>query len=173
MIVISGHEASIEEDRPNKPWRPMPSNRVLPGQARLLMFVLYEVASIARLRLGGIRQCGSLMLLGYWYNDRDGCSALREPKSDHCLRLYLFCLMSLEVAFGKELPPRATLVKRFLTIGGVVFTTVQLQDLYEQAGDRGDHACGRSTLQILVGDNKSRWMSALPMCFWCCFCPWF
>jgi len=170
VIDNQRQEASIEEDRLNKPWRPMPSKRLLPRQAKQLMFAFYGIASIASISLGGVRQCISLMLLGFWYNDPGGAARCVSRNLINACGFVCFASGAMEVALGGTLPLSKTLAQWLLVIGGVVFTTVQLQDLQDQAGDR---SCGRSTLPILVGDWNSRWMTALPMGFWCFFCPWF
>ncbi|CAF9904227.1 MAG: hypothetical protein HETSPECPRED_003448 [Heterodermia speciosa] len=170
LIDNQRQPASVEEDRLNKPWRPMPSKRLAPQQAKTLMFLLYAVAFIASLRLGGLRQCISLMALGYWYNDRGGAANCFSRNFINACGFVCFASGALEVALGSILPVKPVLFKWLLVIGGVVFSTVQLQDMYDQAGDR---ACGRQTLPLLVGDGTSRWMTALPMLFWSFFGPWF
>lgn len=162
--------ASIEEDRLNKPWRPMPSKRLPPRQAKRLMFAFYGIAFIASTFLGGVRQCLSLMLLGFWYNDSGGAANCVSRNLINAGGFVCFASGAMEVALGGTLPFCTTLAQWLLVIGGVVVTTVQLQDLHDQAGDR---SCGRSTLPILVGDWNSRWMTALPMGFWSVFCPLF
>ncbi|KAJ8115050.1 hypothetical protein ONZ43_g4756 [Nemania bipapillata] len=61
--------ASILEDSHNKPWRPMPSRRMTEAQARTMMLGFYPLAVYASLRLGGLKQCLTLIVLGYGYND--------------------------------------------------------------------------------------------------------
>lgn len=170
LIDNQRQPASIEEDRLNKPWRPIPSRRLAPQQAKSLMFLLYTVAFFASLCLGGLRQCVSLMVLGYWYNDRGGAANCFSRNFINACGFVCFASGALEVALGTTLPMKPVLFKWLLVIGGVVFSTVQLQDMYDQAGDR---ACGRQTLPLLVGDATSRWMTALPLIFWSFFSPWF
>ena len=64
--------AAIAEDSLNRPWRPMPSNRLTQKQARQIMFTIYPVAGLTSLYAGGLHQCIPLMVLGYWYNDCGG-----------------------------------------------------------------------------------------------------
>ena len=170
LIDNQRQPASVEEDRLNKPWRPMPSRRLAPQQAKSLMFLLYTVALFASLCLGGLRQCMSLMVLGYWYNDRGGAANCFSRNFINACGFVCFASGALEVALGTILPMKPVLFKWLLVIGGVVFSTVQLQDMYDQAGDR---SCGRQTLPLLVGDATSRWMTALPLIFWSFFSPWF
>ncbi len=76
---------------------------------------------------------------------------------------------AMEVALGSPLSlmkPRLT--QRFLIIGGVIFSTVQTQDIYDQAGDR---LRGRKTMSLVLGDERCRWITALLLAFWCLVCP--
>jgi hypothetical protein len=58
------HLSSIEEDKINKPWRVMPSGRMIPAQAKRLMLCLYPVAALVSWQIGGFPQCLALMVLG-------------------------------------------------------------------------------------------------------------
>ena len=61
--------SAILEDSQNKPWRPLPSNRLSPGQAKSLMLACYVAAIFASVYLGGLRSCLTLICLAYCYND--------------------------------------------------------------------------------------------------------
>ena len=161
---------AIEEDGLNKPWRPLPSKRLTAAQATRLMLVLYPVAFATSLLCGGWRQCLSLIALGHWYNDRGGAESCVTRNVINACGFICFASGAMEVALGIPLPLGTGLFQWFLVIGGVVFSTVQTQDLYDQVGDR---ARGRKTLPLVVGDGRSRWMTALPIMFWGLFCPWY
>lgn len=60
--------------------------------------------------------------------------------------------------------------KWFAIIGGIVFTTVHLQDLYDQDGDA---LRGRRTLPLVIGDLPTRWLIAAVMPIWGLACPLF
>lgn len=51
----------------------------------------------------------------------------------------------------------------FAILGGIVFTTVQIQDLEDVAGDR---ARGRCTGPLVLGDVKCRWSIAVLVLMW-------
>lgn len=55
-------------------------------------------------------------------------------------------------------------------MGGVIFTTVQMQDL-EDVG--GDAARGRWTVPLRVGDRRCRWSIALLVPAWTVAACWF
>lgn len=77
---------------------------------------------------------------------------------------------AMEVALGTHTPPKPFLIQWFAVIGGVVSTTVQIQDLFDQAED---YACGRKTLPLVMGDWESRVVTVVPIVFWSWYCPWF
>lgn len=162
--------AAILEDSLNKPWRPMPTRRLTPSQAKYLMLTLYPVALWTSVYLGGMRQCIALMLLGFLYNDSGGADFCFLRNIINACGFICFTSGSMEVAIGYHLPWNLTLAHWFSIIGAVIFSTIQVQDLADQAGDE---FCGRRTVPLVIGDGWSRWSIALPMGFWCWFCPWF
>lgn len=163
--------AAIAEDSLNKPWRPMPSNRLTAKQAKQIMLILYPVAGMTSFYAGGLRQCIALMILGYWYNDCGGADASCVIRNlINACGFVCYSSGAMEVALGYPLPWQPRLVQWFLIIGAVVFSTVQTQDLYDQAGDK---LRGRKTLPLVTGDAAARWMTVIAMGFWCIICPWY
>jgi len=79
---------AIHEDGINKPWRPMPSGRVSPQQAKRWMLGLYPAAIVFSFCFGGLRQCVVLILLGLWYNDLSGADKNPMIRNFHqCMRI--------------------------------------------------------------------------------------
>ncbi|KAL2007283.1 hypothetical protein VTN00DRAFT_8721 [Thermoascus crustaceus] len=65
--------SAIAEDMINKPWRPLPSKRISPGQAKDLMLALYLVVQAHSLLFsGGYRQSIWLVVFGVRYNNLGG-----------------------------------------------------------------------------------------------------
>ena len=163
--------AAIEEDQMNKPWRTLPSQRMTPRQAEHLMLALYPLAVGLSLLTGGVGQSVGLAVLGTWYNNFTGGDA-------NCLVRNLInaggyvCFTSgaMEVALGYPLPLERLLVQWFSVVAAVIFTTVHLQDMYDQIGDS---MRGRKTVPLVIGDMPARWTIAIPMVFWGYVCPWF
>ena len=162
----------IKEDSENKPWRPLPSKRLTPKQATSSMLALYFLAFLSSLYLGGIWQCITLMGLGYWYNDRKGAdsSCIIRNFINACGYI-CFTSGSLEVMSNSS----STLLKPvayqwLLTIGLVVLTTIQSQDMYDQAGDS---LRKRWTVPLVAGDGVARWTIVVPIGIWSWFCPTF
>lgn len=165
---------AIKEDGENKPWRTMPSGRMSQTHAKWLMWCLYPVAIVASLKLGGLKQCLALILLGWWYNDLGG--------ADHdCLtRNFINACGFLSYASGAtEVASRSALLGSpfkpiawswFLVIGAVVFTSVHTQDMSDQAGDG---LRGRKSVPLTIGDHYARWSIAVAMAVWSVACPTF
>ena len=159
---------ALEEDRVNKPWRPMPAGRLTRARARDLALIAYPLAFFASIVLGGGRtQCILLVLFGYLYNDLSG--------GDHSwpLRNLLnacgftcFASGALEVALqsriNSEISPWLSI------IGAVVCTTVHVQDIYDQPGDS---AAGRKTIPLVFGDGLARWSIVVAVAAWSWLCP--
>ena len=166
--------AAIREDSINKPWRPLPSKRVLPEEAKTLMLALYLLALLFSLALGGVWQCLALMLLGYWYNDLKGAdnSCITRNFINACGYIS-FTSGALEVTSNSHTSAMSVYSAEyswFFTVGAVVFTTIQSQDLYDQAGDK---LVQRWTVPLVIGDSAARWSIAVPVMFWSYFCPAF
>lgn len=171
VIDNQRQSASIREDLQNKPWRPLPTKRLTQAQARVLTLALYPVALVASVLLGGVKQCLALMVLGFWYNDCVGADASFVVRNFiNACGFVCYTSGAMEVALGRPLPQNMILNRWFLVVGTVVFSTIQVQDMNDQAGDA---LRGRRTMPLVVGDAPCRWMIAVPMVFWTWFCPWF
>lgn len=164
--------SSIEEDKINKPWRPLPSSRCTRREAKSAMIVLYAVAILTSVYLGGLTQCMILILLGWIYNELGG--------SDENFVIRNMINAAGFVAYGSgamaiALGPTGFSLSEggyrwFQIVGAVVLTTVQMQDMLDQAGDK---ARSRKTIPLVIGDQPARWTVAIPTLFWSFFCPSF
>ncbi|KAI1381209.1 UbiA prenyltransferase family-domain-containing protein [Hypoxylon crocopeplum] len=151
------HPTSVIEDRLNKPWRPIPTGRISPQNARILGHIAYPIAvAVSLLVGGGLPQCCILAALGYIYNNPSGYNRS------------FFVSGALEVAMQPSNTSRSVLLdNEFVVwlslIGAVVLSTVHSQDLYDQEGDA---AAGRRTVPLVVGDKAARWSISLGVAFW-------
>ena len=111
------------------------------------------------------------MLLDYWYNDCGGAdsSCLIRNFINAC-GFISYSSGAMEVALGFSLPFKPALLSWFAILGAVVFSTVQTQDMYDQAGDSLRR---RRTVPLVIGDSLSRWIIAYPVIFWSLVCPWY
>ena len=166
--------SAIKEDAMNKPWRPMPSKRLSERAAFNLVLVLYPAAIISSFYFGALRQCLTLLMLGYWYNDLGGADRnfLIRNFINAC-GFICYASGATEVASQSSLwssQIKQVTINWLLLIGAVVLTSVQTQDMYDQAGDR---ARGRKTLPLVIGDYPARWTIAVSMVFWSVIGPTF
>ncbi|KAL4733358.1 hypothetical protein BDV11DRAFT_175773 [Aspergillus similis] len=133
------HPRAISEDALNKPWRPIPANRITRSQASIL-----------------------LAALGMIYNSFGGSNRhwlLRNALNAAGFKC--FASGTLEVAIQSTLP--RSLTPRLFLIFLFVCSTVHSQDMYDQAGDA---AAGRRTLPLVIGDARARACIAGVVWFW-------
>jgi 4-hydroxybenzoate polyprenyltransferase len=165
-------EESIKEDAENKPWRPMPSKRLMRSQAVTLMLLFYACAILLSSYLGGLGQCITLIGLGYWYNDLKGADASCIIRNFINACGYIcFTSGALEVISGRSIASFDSKAFQWLMIiGTVVFTTIQSQDMPDQAGDS---LRDRKTVPLVIGDKAARISIVIPLAIWSCVCPAF
>lgn len=166
--------SSIQEDRINKPWRPLPSGRITPAQAQRLMQISYPMAILASAYLGGLQESIELMFLGWLYNElgwaNDSC-ILRNFANALGFVWWGSGAFSVAVNINHSTTSMHSSAYQWLSIiGGIVFTTIHMQDMPDQAGDR---AISRSTVPLVIGDRPARWTIAVGVLFWTWFCPAF
>ena len=162
---------AIEEDGINKPWRPMPSKKIDSAEAVRIMFASRLLGLVASIYLGGLKHFFILIFLDCCYNAWNGAdsSCIIRNLINAC-GFVCYTSGAMEVALGSQLSPKPTLVTWFAIIAAIIFSTVQTQDMYDQAGDS---LRGRQTVPLVIGDNLSRWSIAIPMLSWSWFVPWF
>lgn len=162
---------SVGEDSINKMWRPLPSGRITGVQARRLLLGLVP-AMMALTRLLGAGEFSLLSLLLTWlYNDLEGSSESYIIRNLlNALGLTCWSAGTTIVACGKDSCQLNAMGYYWLKIeAAIVFTTLQVQDLRDQKGDR---ARGRRTAPIILGDVVTRWTIAIPVGMWSLFCPY-
>lgn len=160
---------SIAEDGINKPWRTMPSKRMTSTQARNLMLCLWPISITTSFFIGGLEQCLSLIALGAWYNDfRGGDSSIILRNLLNAAGFNRYAEGALEVLLGGRRLYSPKFLIWQLILMGIVFTTVQTQDMHDQIGDSKR---GRRTIPLIMGDIWARWSIAIPVVLWSIFCP--
>ena len=161
--------ASIEEDAKNKPWRPLPSNRLRPESASTILVGTVPTALCFSYFLGERELLASALLCAFtWlYNDLDGAnSSFVLRNALNACGLLSFSVGATAITVGGD---------RFsfwgsvwlLLLWWIIFTTVQVQDL---ADAEGDAARGRKTMPLVCGDNVTRWSVATFVLFWSMVC---
>lgn len=160
MEVISNQRlpSAVREDALNKPWRPLPSQRLtMPGARRLLLVAIVPSVLVVSWALGTWRESLALAVATWMYNDLGGAdeSYIVRNLLNAC-GLTLFGIGSTVIAAGGAGVTREGYLW-LLLMGLVVFVTVHVQDL---ADVEGDAARGRRTIPLVHGENIARWSAA-------------
>ena len=154
--------ASVEEDKLNRPWRPLPSGRVTPNHAMKVMLVGHIAAVWYSLVVGGLCQCLLGILLGWIYNGYGADQSFFGKNCVNALGYVTFSTGAMSVAtHGKY--PTVRGIQWFAILAGVIFTTVQVQDLPDI---QGDVVRGRRTGPVVMGDTLCRWSIAILVPIW-------
>ncbi|MCJ1456492.1 hypothetical protein MMC28_006853 [Mycoblastus sanguinarius] len=171
-IQNHGQPGAAEEDDLNKPWRPIPSGRLTSTDAKYLLLALYIIVPVLGLSKHTLPQSLGLILFGSMYNLFGGADKnffirnLLNATGISC-----FCSGATIIAStGTHVSLNSTAYMWFLVIAIVIFTTMQVQDMEDQAGD-GQRQ--RYTLPLVLGDGPARWTIAVPVVFWSFVCPFF
>lgn len=161
---------SILEDKINKPWRPIPSQRISALETRRLLLAVVPIVVAMMGYLGGMRECVAMLALTWMYNDLGGADESYIVRNTiNALGFICYSAGSAAVAAGYgtwELSPRAT--TWLAIVGAIVFSTLQMQDM---ADVEGDAVRGRRTLPIVYGQTIARWSIAFPVLCWSLICP--
>ncbi|KAL7934150.1 UbiA prenyltransferase family domain-containing protein [Trichoderma chlorosporum] len=162
-------EGSIVEDAVNKPWRPLPSRRLTPEQARDWLVIAIVAAVGFSALLGCYTASVTLMLLIWMYNDLDGSNrGIWVRNALNAGGLMCFSWGALATLSGGKLLPEGFIW--ILVTGAIIMTTVHAQDLPDIEGDM---ARGRQTVPLLYGETVARASLALMVMFWSLVCPLF
>ncbi|KAK2049812.1 hypothetical protein LZ31DRAFT_288277 [Colletotrichum somersetense] len=159
---------SVAEDHANKPWRPIPAGKVTPEQTRKAMLVAIPAVMAMNYALDVWREGIVILILTWLYNDlRGGDELVRDPII--AVAYFFFNTASLKIAIGGHADAVITDEGYAWAsiISAVILTTMQVQDLKDQAGDRGR---GRATVPLFFGDKVSRLSLSLLVPLWSCVC---
>lgn len=160
---------AVVEDRVNKPWRPLPTGRVTSEQTRRLMLIAIPVVLALNVTIGVWRESALILVLTWLYNDlKGGDEIIRDLIIAVAFGLYNMASLTIAVSAQTEI---STQGYTWIAItSGVILTTMQVQDLKDQAGDC---ARGRLTMPLLLGERMSRWSIAIFVLVWSGLCTFF
>lgn len=160
---------SVAEDRVNKPWRPIPSGSCSSEECRRMMLIAVPLSLVLNYYLGVWPQGAIIHLTTWLYNDLRGMDELFVREILISIGYAMFNGASLQIAQGG-----ATVNKQgFVWIGlisAVILTTMQVQDLKDQKGDRSR---GRKTIVLYLGERVSRTSIAIFVLCWTLVCAAF
>ena len=164
---------AVAEDKLNKPWRPLAAGRISTSQARRLLLCAIPLCLIGIFFcLGAPEETVLLFCLTWMYNDLGGAEEHFVLRNLVIAAAYaLYANGALRVACNQR---RSTFAWRThvweAMISGVILTTMQVQDLKDQEGDR---ARDRLTAPLVIGDASTRWTIAFPVLLFSIGCPAF
>ncbi|CAI6336685.1 unnamed protein product [Periconia digitata] len=160
---------SIVEDSVNKPWRPLPTQRMTSNTARKLLLCAIPTIYIASLLLGGTEASMKLMVFSHMYNELDGANEnwlIRNVLNACGLSCFSVGAAVTATGFGDYTLQREVYVWISL-LAVVIATTVQIQDLPDIEGDRRRN---RKTMPLVYGHVATRWSVSITIMFWSIFC---
>lgn len=176
---------SVEEDRINKPDRPLPSGKVSPNEAGSLLVAFAIIAVLASYCLGAPGASVAVITLGYMYSDLGGAEHPVLKNLLNALGMPCFAVGALQVALNpvsssssssssfptSSASPWVPLLagRWVLALMAAIFSTITIQDIKDQ---EGDSARGRRTVPLVVGDAAARWLVAVPVLAWSVVLPW-
>jgi 4-hydroxybenzoate polyprenyltransferase len=160
---------SIREDTVNKPWRPIPTQRIsIEGTTRLLLWTIPAVLLFISW-LGGQHEYIAMLVLTWMYNDLGGADDHYLTRNAiNALGFICYSSGSTIVAAGYEWKLNARGNIWLVIVAGIIFSTIQMQDMADM---KGDALRGRRTLPLVRGQEVARWSIAIPVIFWSFFCP--
>ncbi|QGA18552.1 hypothetical protein EYB26_006237 [Talaromyces marneffei] len=159
---------SIEEDRLNKPSRPIASGRISPAAASNLLYVMIAVTLFISYVNGVIPETLALFVL-YWLYDNQGGNEDWFMRNLLAAGGYIFYALGSLAIVSSHSETRAA--KLWMIIFGlVILTTIHAQDFRDMDGDQ---LKGRTTLPLIMGSKTGRMTLAASLMFWSIFCPYY
>ncbi|KAJ5716176.1 hypothetical protein N7493_008087 [Penicillium malachiteum] len=160
---------AVLEDKLNKPWRPLLTGQITSETTRRVMLFSIPATVAISFVLGVGSESSLIMVLTWMYNDlRGGDEIVRDLIIAAGYALYLTA--SLRIGIGADCLVSTQGYLWILMMGGIILTTMQIQDLKDQIGDR---TRGRRTWPLVLGDQVSRWIISCFVLVWSIACPLF
>lgn len=165
---------AVEEDRINKPTRPLPSGKVSSDEAGTLLVAFIIIAVLGSYCLGAPVESILVIVLGYIYNDLEGAEHPFFKNVLNSLGIPCFPIGALQVAINPAPHTAAALAgsgpsvplllwRWILVLVAAIFFTIHIQDIKDQEGD----ACrNRKTVPLVYGDSAGRWLVVVPLLAW-------
>ncbi|KPM39205.1 hypothetical protein AK830_g7338 [Neonectria ditissima] len=165
---------SVIEDGANKPWRPLPAGRITPELTRTWhLIAIATLLTLCYTTLGAWKDTAFYLFCTWLYNERAwGDKSWWQRALMNACGITTNRVATLRVAMaagqteGFEFTDKS--VVWFFVTAGIVFTTIQVQDLRDQEGDA---LIDRQTLPLILGDAPTRWLTAAAICIWSVLCP--
>lgn len=163
--------SAVLEDRENKPWRNIPAGRMTSEQYRQILLVVIPLALGVSWYLEVVSETAMLIILNYMYNDMEGADEHFVIRNlFNVLGHFHFEVGALRITYGPQAALNTTAYIWLMIIGAVMFSTISVQDLKDQKGDK---LRGRRSLPLVIGDLFARWTVVLFVLLWSMVCPLF
>ncbi|KAG5818608.1 hypothetical protein H9Q74_006301 [Fusarium xylarioides] len=168
---------SVIEDGVNKPWRPIPAGRISPELAHKWQLVsIVSLLALCYTTLGAWQETAFYLFCTWLYNERAwGDKSWWQRALMNACGITTNRVATLRVAVTAiqanshenfEFTDKG--LGWFLMCASLVFTTIQVQDLRDQEGDR---LIDRQTFPLILGDAPTRWITAVAVMIWSFICP--
>lgn len=166
------HPNSINEDAINKPWRPLPAERISIRNTGYLLLLVYLFAGAFSYWLGLLPLLVLYTMLVIVYNDfgaSDHSGLSRAILNGAGFFCFYYGTLHIAVGHGQPLSEKAY---HWVAIMVLIFsTTIHAQDFRDK---KGDHARGRKTIITAIGEVGARWSVVFMVLFWSLATPvWF
>lgn len=153
---------SVEEDRINKPWRPIPSGQDTSEQTRKAMLFTAPIALGFNYTLGTWNEGLLVQVLSYYYNElKGGDGLLRDVIIAVSYGLANQKSLKLAIGLHNAISTQGHIWTTIISV--VILTTMHVQDLKDQ---KGDSRLGRKTMPLVLGDGLCRVILAFFVPFW-------
>lgn len=158
-ISNQSQQGAVEEDRKNKPWRPLPSGRLTLGEA-LKWKQLLTIATVSlSVAIGGLGPCLMLQVFTFLYNDLKGSDNWIPRNPLNAAGYLCFIVGAMQVARGSQsLTLSIQELKWLFWTFTLISSSVHAQDIYDRDGDQER---GRKTVPLVFGDTAARYSVAL------------
>lgn len=171
-IQNQSQPGAAQEDKINKPWRPLPAGRLTHSQMKGLLSAMYLIIPLVGFCMDTSPQSLGMIVLGFIYNDLGGADKNFMVRNIlNAMGISCLCSGATSVALtGSQGSMTAMGHKWFLLVAAVIATTVQVQDMADQAGDRLRQ---RHTMPLIFTNGLTRWTITISIAFWSFCCPLF
>ncbi|EAT78509.2 hypothetical protein HBH56_193490 [Parastagonospora nodorum] len=164
------HTNSVEEDKINKPWRPIPAGRISQTGALRVLTAVYVLNAVVSWHLSVLPTYIAWTVLGTAYNDFGGGDHSGLSRNAFCGALFC-CTFSgaLSIALGSatSMSYEAWQWTVLMTFG-IIGMTIHTQDFRDEVGDK---ARGRKTLVLQIGRKVALWSVICAVTFWSVYPP--
>ncbi|KAL8663014.1 MAG: hypothetical protein Q9202_004244 [Teloschistes flavicans] len=173
--------SAVLEDTINKPWRPLPSQRITSDESRRLLLRLIPLVFLLSWLMDTLQESALFAICVWLYNDLGGSgesagirNALNAVGFSSLFAGATRIAIKDCTAGGGGSSETIQLSSRTWAwlgiVAAVIFTTVQVQDLADRAGDL---LCRRETMPLVYGETFTRWTTAILILIWAFICPKF